>query len=179
MSVAEGLATDDQNFARIFDVVRMNLPVTWYRYPEQLTDLYEVCGASPTLNVNFNDPTSLPIISSMNRQQVEDHYAPDIALFDHATYSKDPYVLPGPVQYGMPATERRSLLDVHVDSWLSSTDFTALLNKLHEKRDNGTIDSYPKLSSVFAWLKVVQVMSVVGNVEFPNAPYTAAEALSE
>jgi hypothetical protein len=53
------------------------------------------------------------------------------------------------------------------------------LNKLLKVKDQNALASYPKLVACYAWLETVQAMAVAGQVNFPPAPHTFEEVVSE
>jgi hypothetical protein len=70
------------------------------------------------------------------------------------------------------------------EQFVENAGFTAqrlvtLMDILLQVKENNQQQQRPKLIAVYTWLQTVKQMALQGNINFPPAPYTFEEVLSE
>lgn len=61
----------------------------------------------------------------------------------------------------------------------NATRLLALLERFMKAKETNTLSTLPKLSAVYAWTQQVTQMALSGDPDFPPAPYSFDEVLTE
>jgi len=73
-----------------------------------------------------------------------------------------------------------SLGEQHVEnSGLSAARLVTLMDLLLTTKEANALASKPKLVALYTWLQTVKAMAITGQVNFPPAPHTFEEVVSE
>jgi len=70
--------------------------------------------------------------------------------------------------------------EAHVaNARLSAARLVTLMDLLLQTKDANALESKPKLVALYTWLQTVKAMAIAGSVQFPPAPHTFEEVVSE
>ena len=62
---------------------------------------------------------------------------------------------------------------------LSAARLVTLMDLLLQTKEAGQLEAKPKLVALYTWLQTVKALAVAGNIDFPPAPHTFEEVVSE
>ena len=65
------------------------------------------------------------------------------------------------------------------DAGFTASRMVTMFDELLEAKSDGSISSRPKLTAVYTWMKTVKAMAKAGAIEFPPAPFTFEEVVTE
>ena len=73
-----------------------------------------------------------------------------------------------------------ALGEAHVDkAGLTGSRMVTLMDLLLRIKEANALESKPKLVALYTWLQTVKAMAIAGATEFPAAPHTFEEVVSE
>lgn len=73
-----------------------------------------------------------------------------------------------------------ALGEAHVaNSGFTASRLVTLMDSLMQAKEANALAAHPKLVALYTWLQTVKGMAVAGQVNFPPAPYTFEEVISE
>jgi hypothetical protein len=186
-TAAEGIAaasTPDGHFKPASAIANGN-KVTWFKFPAHLEEFCAAVGIPVPAVLNESETGTKPTLTAEELEQVTTTYSDDIAFFEAATGTV--IVEPTPEPQLTTAEKINEGKRFVQNAGYGADEKVICLNKLLKVKEACAtavppVDinvAFPKLVAVYTWLETVQAMAVAGQVNFPPAPHTFEEVVSE